>query len=284
MEKLQGIEEYKALLKEVKKEHKSTFSNLYFMPKDIERDISLGRAEYEKNEAGVFFYFDEENYYRVCMCVGAGSTFSIPKRDKKLLVRNIYRKTDKDEKNEKMIQFEKELQKNGFDLVGTSFQVSGTMTGVAEKCLSLEKYYYSMERKGFRCIEAEYPLYKEIEDLILSSDVIKDYQMHYLTEEEKQMMPPGSYICVLDREDQICAAAIAYVHDGISRDGVFAVKEEYKMRGIAPLLTYKRYNWSRKNKVVLGQGWILIDNDASIKYHKNLGYESTGKYANDWLL
>lgn len=195
-----------------------------------------------------------------------------------------YRKKEQDERDEKLIEFEKELQKNGFECVGTSFQVQGSVSEIAEKCLSLEKYYFSMEKKGFRCVEAEYSLYKEIEALILSSDIIKDYQMHYLTELEKQMMIPGSYLCVLDRQDQICAAGIVYVYDGVSQDGVLAVREEYKMKGIAPLLTYKRYKWFCKNKVVLGQGWILTDNDASIRYHKSLGYGFTGKYANDWLL
>lgn len=281
MEKLRGIEEYKALLKEVKKEHKVTFSNLYFMPKDIERYINLGRVEYENNEAGVLFYFDEESYYRVCMYVEAGGTFSISRRDKKLLVRNIYRKKEQDDK---LSEFEKYLERNQFDFVGTSFQIKGSVSEMWQNCLRLEKYFFAMEKKGFRCIEADYSHYKEIENLILDSGIIKDYQMNYLTEQEKQMMIPGSYLCILDKQDQICAASIAFIHDGVAQDGVIAVKEEYKMKGIAPMLTYQRCKWFCENKVDSAQNWILIDNDASIRYHKSLGYEFTDKYANDWLL
>lgn len=281
MDKLNNIEEYKALLKQFRKEHKTFFSNLYFMPKDIERYISLGRVEYEKKEEGLFFYFDEESYYRVCMYVEARGEFSLSRRDKKLLVRNIYRENEQDEKLKK---FESNLKISGFDLVGTSFQIQGITKELWQNCSRLEKYFPSMEKKGFSCVEADYSRYKEIEDLILDSDIIKDYQMNYLTEQEKQQMIAGSYLCVLDKQNQICAASIAFVHDGIARDGVIAVKEEYKMRGVAPMLTYQRYKWFWENKVDSAQGWILVDNNASIKYHTSLGYRSTGKYANEWIL
>lgn len=281
MDRLQGIDEYKSLLKEIKKEHKAVFSNLYFMSNDIERYIGLGRVECEKKEEGLFFYFDEETYYRVCMCVEAGAAFHISKRDKKILVRNMYRKNIPDEK---LIGFEKELEKNGFDLAGTTFQSQGITTELLQSCTRLEKYFYFMEKKGFRCVEADCSMYKEIEELILDSNIIKDYQMNYQTEQEKQMMIKGSYLCVLDNQDRICAASISYVNGGVARDGVVAVKEEYKLIGIAQMLTYQRYKWYRENKVDLIQGWILTDNDASIRYHENLGFQMTGKYANEWIL
>ncbi|MCH5270298.1 MAG: hypothetical protein J1E83_06065 [Lachnospiraceae bacterium] len=281
MNRLKDIEEYKILVREFRKEHKAFYSNFYFMPKDIDRYISLGRVEYENNEEGLFFYFDEESYYRVCMYVEAGGVFSISKRHKKLLVRNIYRKNQQDEK---LVEFEKNLERNEFNLAGTSFQIQGRMSEIWKNCSRLEKFFLAMEKKGFRCVEADYSCYKEIEDLILASDIVKDYQMSYLTEQEKQMMIPGSYLCILDKQNQICAASIAYAHDGVARDGVFAVKEEYKMMGIAPMLAFRRLKWTFENKVDFGQGWILTDNDASIRYHKSLGYQWTDKYANDWIL
>lgn len=281
MDRLQGIEEYKALLKQFRKEHKTFFSNFYFMPKDVERYISLGRVEYEKREEGLFFYFDEESYYRVCMYVETGEAFNISVRDKKILVRNVYRKN---EQTEKLKIFENVLDRNGFDLAGTAFQVQGMTKELWQNCLHLEKTVLFMERKGFRCVEADHSLYKEIEDLILDSNIIKDYQMNYFTEQEKQRMIEGSYLCVLDKQDQICAGSIAFVSDGVAQDGVIAVKEEYKLIGIAPMLTYQRFKWFCENKVDLVQGWILTDNDASIRYHNGLGYQMTGKYVNDWLL
>lgn len=281
MDKLNNVEEYKVLLKQFRKEHKMFFSNLYFMPKDMERYISLGRVEYEKRDEGLYFYFDEETYYRTCMCVEAGEAFNISKRDKKLLVRNIYRK---DEQDEKFKEFEKNLERTGFEHVGTTFQIQGRIKELWQNCLHLEKFYLFMEKKGFCCIEADYSRYKEIEALILGSKVIKDYHMLYLTEQEKQMMIPGSYLCILDKQNQICAASISYVSDGVARNGAIAVKEEYKMMGIAPMLTYQRYKWFCKNEVELAQGWLLVDNDASIRYHKSVGYEWTDKYANEWIL
>lgn len=281
MDKLNSIEEYKTLLKQFRKEHKTSFSNVYFMPKDMERYISLGRVEYEKKEEGVYFYFDEESYYRVCMCVESGKVFNISKRDKRLLVRNIYRENEQDEK---LKELEKNLERNEFELVGTTFQVQAETNELWQKCSRLEKYVLLMQNQGFRCIEADYPRYKEIDDIIIDSNIIKDYQLDYLTEQEKQMMLAGSYLCVLDKENQICAVSLCIVNGGVARNGSIAVIEEYKMKGIAPLIAYQRFKWFCENGIELSQTWIRVDNDASIKYNKSLGYQSTGKYANEWIL
>lgn len=281
MNRLKDIEEYKMLVREFRKEHKSFYSNFYFMPKDVERYISLGRVEYENNEEGLFFCFDEEKYYRVCMYIEVGKTFSVPIRDKKMLVRNIYRKNDQ---IEKLNQCEKILEKNGFSMVETTFLAQAETKELWRNCSRLEKFFPSLEKKGFRCVEADYSLYKEIEELIMCSGMIKDYHMNYLTEQEKRMMHAGAYLCVLDKQNQICAASISFVNDGIARDGVIAVKEEYKMMGVAPMLTYQRCKWFCENNVDLVQGWIRMDNDASIRYHKSLGYHFIDKYANEWIL
>lgn len=281
MDKLNNIEEYTILYKQFRKEHKNLFSNLYMMPQDIERYISLGRAEYEMKEDGLFFYFDEESYYRLCMCVETGKVFNIPRRDKKILVRNLYRKN---EQNEKLNNAERNLEKNGFDFVGTTFQIQGNTMELLQNCSRLNKCFLSLEKRGFRCVEADYSQYKEIEELILDSNIIKDYQLPYHTEQEKQMMSAGSYLCVINKQNQICAAAISDIKDGIVQNGAIAVKEEYKMLGIALLLTQQRLKWYQKHKIDLSQGWILTNNDASISYNKRLGYQMTGKYANEWLL
>lgn len=281
MDKLIDIEEYKMLLKQFRKEQETFFSNLYFMPRDMERYISLGRVECDKKDEGLFFYFDEESYYRVCMLVGTGQAFNISRRDKRILVRNVYRKKEQDEKLRK---YEENLERNGFELVGTTFQVQGIPKELQQNCSHLEKHVLLMQNQGFRCIEADYSNYKELEDLIWDSSIIKDYQINYLTDQEKQVMTAGSYLCVLDKQDQICAANVVFVSDGVVRNSATAVKEEYKMKGIAPLLAYQRFKWYCDHKIDLVQGWIMVNNDASIRYNKSLGYRSTGKYANEWIL
>lgn len=281
MEKLHRIEEYKALIKEVKQVHKASFSNLYYMPQDILRYIELGKLEYEVNNAGVFFFFDEGTYYRVCVYIEDNNEFNIPQCSKKMLIRNVYRKS---EKNEKLERFENNLDHIGFTLSGTTFQVEGCPEVLMQNCLNLKQYIHSMEKKGFHCIKADYSLYKVIEDIITDSRVIKDYHLSHRTEQEKQMLDFGSYLCVLNKENQICAASLSVINGETAQNEAMAIKEEYKMKGLAPLLTYHRSKWLCENKVNLAQGWILTNNDASIRYHKSLGYQLTGKYANEWVL
>ena len=44
MEKLTDIEQYKTIVREERKKHKKTFSNIYFMPRDLENCIGQKRA------------------------------------------------------------------------------------------------------------------------------------------------------------------------------------------------------------------------------------------------
>lgn len=278
---LQSIDEYKILTEEFKKICRVPFSNIYLMPDAVNRYIRLQRVFFEKSKYGVVFYFDEGTYYRVGLYIDEKQKFEISAFDKKLLVRNVY---SIKQKNKELSQVQGRLREIGFTQEGTSVQIQGKTQELLFKCKSVEKYAKMMERKGYYCIKPEFSQFNQIEQIIIDSNILKNYHITFRTEQEKRELEEGSYLCIVNENDEICAASIAVINFGIAQAEVMAVKEEYKMKGLAPVLTYQRLKWLSDRDVQKIQGWILVHNETSLRYHKKIGYHLTDRYAEDWLL
>ena len=217
MQLLESYDEYADMIKEFREKCRRPFSNIYFMPADMERYIRLGRAGYEKSESGIILYFDEERFYRVCLCVNENEKFMIERQDKKILVKNVFRKGKKRENLQKV---EKRLAELGFENEGTSVKVKGEVEKIFQRCERLGRYADALEQKGYRFKTADISMIGEIEQIILDSGVIKDYQLNYLTEEEKkEMAEKGCYSYIVNGENQICGGGYFFI-DGDTTIGV----------------------------------------------------------------
>lgn len=282
MQVLESYSEYKAMFREFKQKGGKSFSNLYFMPADIKRYIRLGRVAYERVNNSIIVYFDEEKYYRVCLCVNGNDKFEIRKQDKKILIKNVY---SKGKKRESLLRVERQLEELGFQMTGTSFKIRGKVKDVYHKCERTKKYAELLEKKGFRCVMADISMLEEIETLILDSGVIKDYQLNYWTEEEKRkLVKEGTYLCMVNDKNQICAVGGSIIINHATKGIAAAVKSEYKMNGLIVALTYHKFKWFYDNGIESNQGWILTSNEPSIRYYKSLGYEFLDEYADEWIL
>ena len=279
--KVLSVQEYKELTEDFRSICRRPFSNIYLMSDDIKRFIELERVSFEKSDYGLIFYFDEDTFYRVCLYVDEKQLFEIPSRDKKLLIRNVYRTKKKDVK---LSYVEERLQSLGFKQEGTTAQIEGNPQELIANCKVIEQYAKKMERMGYSCIIPDISCYEEIEDMILESRVIKDYHMTFRTKEEKRNMEKGSYLCIVNEKGELCAAIIADIDVDIAQIEALAVKEEYKIRGLAPILDYKIFKQLCERKIGLVQGWVELDNDDSLRYHMSLGYRFAGKQANEWIL
>ncbi len=281
IKQLQSIDEYKSLIEEFKKICRVPFSNIYLMPSAIDRYIKLQRAYFEKSEYGVVFYFDEGTYYRVYLYVDGKQKFQISAFDKKMLVRNTY---NMKYKNEDLLHVQNRLQEIGFTQEGTSVQIQGKTQELLSNCMSIGKYTALMEKRGYHCIQPDFSRFGQIEQVIIHSEILKDYHLTFRTEQEKKELEEGSYLCIVNKDNEICAASIAVINFGIAQAEVMAVKEEYKMKGLAPILTYQRLKWLCDRNVSKIQGWILLHNETSLRYHQKIGYQLIDRYAEDWIL
>lgn len=282
MQILESYNEYKDMIREFREKNGRPFSNVYYVPEDIERYIRLGRAGFERTESGIIFYFDEEKYYRVCLYVNEKERFSIEKRDKKILLKNVFQEG---KKRENLLCVEQRLEELGFKKAGTSFKIRGEVKKLFQRCERMKKFADVLEKKGFHCVAAEFSMLEEIEALILDSGVIKDYQLNYWTDEEKKrMIKEGSYLCMVNDKKQICAVGGCIIKNNTTKGVAVAVREEYKMHGLIVALAYHRLKWLYDNGFESCQGWILTSNEPSIRYYQSLGYEFLNEYTDEWIL
>lgn len=281
MQKISKPEQYKDLMQGMKQRCGRGISNIYFMADEIGRYISQGRLYVEEFDAGCVFYVDERTYYNTAIYVADNAIAPIPARDKKCVLRYVYRGKDAEATGQK---FFGTLSTNGFHKGATSVEVRLSIEDSVRNGKKVEKWVRKMEGQGFSCVYAEEPQFQEIEEMICASGVIKDYQMAYRTPEEKRALEKGSYLCILDKEGNMCAASFCAIVSGITTGGALVVKEEYKMRGLVPMFTYYRSRWLKEHHVVCCQGWIETDNMPSIRLHKSLGYEFRDRYADEWIL
>ncbi len=279
--KLGSTQEYRSLIEEYKKICPKPFSNANFMLSYLERYINLEKISFESTPQGLFFYFDEGTYYKVYFYVDEKQPFTIPVYDKKLLIRNMYNNR---RKNDRLIFVRERLGELGFLNKGISVQIEGNVQDLLRNCAPVEKYEKEIEKKGYCCIEAEYSLFDKIEKIIVGSDILEDYHIISRTDQEKKELEKGSYLCILNEKKDICAASIAVINSGIAQAEEMVVKDEYKMRGFAPILTYQRLKWLDSKNIQKIEGWILTHNESSLRYHRKLGYHFTDKYVEEWIL
>ncbi len=281
MKRLKSLEDYYTLIKEVRKRCKITFSNMYCLADEIQRYTGLERLYFIELENGVAFIIDEEKYYKLCLYIDSGKSFFVPELDKRILMRNIYREGLK---NNSVQQVEKELMRNEFQKAGTSVQIQGTPSDILEKKKSIERCIRIIERNGYRIVQADSFMLEGIEALLEEVPFVHDYHVNFKTiEEKKQNLEQSGYLCVVDKQGKICAATVTWVRGRVADGGAIAVKEQYKTLGLAPAICYERLKLLKEQGVEGLQGWVLLDNEASIRYHKSMGFEFMDRYADEWI-
>lgn len=281
MERLKSIDDYYILIKEVRRQCKISFSNMYCMTNEIQRYIDLGRLYFIKLESGVAFMIDEEKYYKLCLYVDSTASFFIPELDKKILMRNIYREGLK---NNSVQQVENGLIQNGFQKDGTSVQIQGSPSEITDRKKSVERCIGIIERNGYKIVQADAAMLDGIENLLEEVPFLHDYHTDFKTTEEKQQnLKQGGYLCVIDEHGKVCAATVTWVHGKSADGGAIAVREQYRTLGLAPAICYERLKQLKGQGVGNLQGWVLLDNEASIRYHKSMGFEFMDRYADEWI-
>lgn len=281
MIKVENLETYKKAISNAKKKYTITFSNMYCMMDEIMRYISLGRMYLEEIDGGVAYYLDEESYYKLCLYVDPGELKQLPKVDKKVLFRYIHREGTK---GNSILVLEEFLKQKRFVQKGLSTQVLGITEEILDNRGDLARGISILERNGFRIVRADESMLEEIERLIAEVPFIEDYHMDYKTLEEKRNnLKQGGYLCVVDREGKVCATTVTWVNGNMAAGGAIAVRDKYKMLGLAPAICYERMKYLHDEGVERLIGWVLLNNEPSLRYHKSMGFHIGDRYADEWL-
>lgn len=282
MERLKSLDEYNSLIKECKIENHISFNNMYSHPQQVDRYIQLNRLYYEKLDCGIALYLDEESYYRVCLLVDAQGTFTLEKKDKKLLIRNIY---NGNSKNERLISVENQIEKLGFKYAGTSQNIRGNAGDIIESKKVIESSINRIKMFGFSIKSANYENYKEIVKLLEAAPFIEDYHIDYHTAKEiDKNLELGGYLCIVDKENKVCAATITWLSDnGMAYGSAIVTDNKYARLGLAPIISYERMKWIQSKGANILSGWVLTNNEPSIRYHKSMGFDFIDRFADEWI-
>lgn len=203
MEPLQNLETYKSLLKENRSVFYKGYSNNYMSFEMVRRYIQLGRIYYCIDENGVLFYTNEGEYYRLCFQIGAEADIQIPKLNKPILIRNIYRENTI---AEPLKNLHKQLQKQEFKLYDESIQILAHpfehKDEIEEKCKKTEKF---LNRMGMHISYAKKEHMEQIMVLRDHTPELKIYHFPYETDDEiLEAIEKGYFRCAFNEAGEVC--------------------------------------------------------------------------------
>lgn len=281
MKNLKKIEEYFELVNQVKKKNTLMYSNCYLYQDEIQKLISQKRFYYEAINGGLIFYVDEKKYYETYYFLNVDTDWKIAKKDKDIVIKNIY---IEGEKNKKLELLEEKLRISGFYLLDHLLHVKGDVELALSKLEKLNKSsQLLMQQGGLLMVPPDWKLVSQIREMLENIEMIPIYQIPYFTDEEMIAMgKEDGFICIVNRENELCALEFPFKKN--LSYGYMAIKEEYqKLYGIAVALSFYRLNFL-KERNLKSLAWIANTNLNSLKYHMNLGYHCTGRCMEEWVL
>jgi len=284
MERLQSLEVYRELLVHYKKICRRGYCNNYMAMDRVERYIYLQRIYYEKEESSLLFYIDEGNYYRLYVYLAPEKHLIIQKKEKPIMIRTVYKQNVK---SEVLIGIEQDLLNIGFELYDESLQIVAYPLEMNE--LLQKKYNKALsflERYSIKIIYANEEHLPEIIKLREEEPVLKEFHFDYETQEElRANIKKGYYRCAVNEQGEVVAVQQFSVENGTLQGNWLAVKEEYKVKyGIGSAMAYHSFMYAIEHEIPNYYGWVVRDNEKSLKYHESIGYQLTDKYADEWVL
>ena len=284
MEKLETLAQYKEMLSKYRKICRNGYSNNYLSFEAIKRYISLNRIYFDTAENYFMIYTDEEKYYRAYVYMNQETKLHIKKMDKPILIRTIYKK---DDKLDLILLLEKMLREQQFELYDKIVQICAKPLEMKEEVTrKLEKAQLFLKRAGIYLDYACAHNIPEIMSLKKEEEALKDYHFLYETEDEiKENVERGYYRCAFNMNGEICAAQQFSVENYAAQGNWLAVKEQYKIRyGIGYAMAYHSFMYAIEHDIPNYFGWVACNNEKSLKYHREIGYEITDKYSDEWVL
>lgn len=284
MERLRSLAEYKELLYKYKPVCRRGYTNNYLSTEMINRYIDIQRIYYEEEEKALIFMTDEEKYYRVYVHLSPDLEVRLARKDKPMMLRMVYREG---KETEVLRKIEQGLSKQGFLLYDKSVQI---VANPLEMRLEVQDKYEMakkfLERAGINIGYATMKHINAINALREKENVLKDYHFEYETPEEiRNNVEKGYYRCAFNRQGEVCAAQQFSVDNFTVQGNWLAVEEKYKVRyGIGTAMAYHSFLYAIECEIPNYYGWVVCDNEKSLKYHQTIGYKVTDKFAAEWIL
>jgi len=285
MEKIHSLDEYYALITDIKKNKNGNriSTNCFLSTGAIKRFLEQGRLYAICVKDGIMFLSDEGAYYRGFYYWDPETQKYFPVLEKPLLTKHLYYQG---RRKEELLLNERLLSSCGFIQSDTNYQVEVCKEKSGHIRRQLQLFDRIIKKGNFKMEYARPEQYEEILHLRMETPEFSCFTFPYLSDEEiLQGMEEHSYICVFDSFENICATTYVDYTSIIPEGNGVCVKEEYKKRfGFGGALLYRALSDSFERGCKQYHSWITEGNEASIQFHKRMGFQYTGKVEEDWIL
>ncbi len=285
MEQIISLNQYDQLLRKTKKIFGRLHTNCFLLAPETERLIVQGRFYFEEVDKGLLFYADEEKYYQAYYYISSETKkLNTAPKEKPVLIRSIYMQ---DGKSGLQKEIDMLISDAGFSLLDSTTQVyTVAKDNLAVMGAMYERLESLLEEYGLKLIVAKEEHLDKILELRDNEPELKMFHIPFHTrEEELRLIQEGSYACIINRSEEICAARQIERMMGSLYSPWFCVKAEYKDKyGLGIVMTGFEMKYACEHNLPRVYGWIANDNVRSWNYHKRLGVLTSGKVADEWVM
>lgn len=289
MNEVKSVDQFNTYVTAARKAHGRLETNCYLFGSAVERLIQLQRLYYVPLTCGCLFFVDEECFFTTYYYAANGQEIfddaSWPLDvGKPILVRNIGRR---DVKSESQQDIDTALMRAGFSLADRTAQVWTDVADNLEKRLRIyDRTEQMLPSYGLRLVSSDETLLDGALELLHATPEIKMYHVPYETREEQfAAAKEGRLACIVNENDEVCAARRIDITGEDLYSPWFCVRENYRDKyGLGIIMTGFEMKYAQAHGLKRVYGWIAEDNDGSWRYHKRMGVNIGDKVAEEWIL
>ncbi len=280
MEALDTFEVYSDLRKRIRGNADIFFTNMYFSSGYLMDKINSHKVKYSSSEYSIQMLIEDDFVYNLFYYGNPHDDLLFGKLDKPILCKNVY---IAEKHSNELELFEKMLSDNGFILDDSAYVISADVPKVYEKNKHVAIYLKTLEMSGFYISYIGSERMSEIYDFLSDSEYIKPHQFPG-REVAKRIESNNGLCAILDSDNKIVAIMFTDIRSGTAEGIMTAVSKEYVRKGFGAALCYERFRYLNDLGIKVLSGSVDVKNLNSQKMFMSLGYTTTGKMTNEWIL
>ena len=279
MKKIDSQEQYKNLLRDIKKGNRELVTNMQFYFDFVVEHIKSGRLYYEESVSGIQFFLKQDEFYKY---------FFIWEKDKEMICGTVGNPlfayyVHKDSDNDGT-DIDRMLKASGFEhmdtLKGYDYDPNRIIGATSPYIEKINKY---IDKKGYTLRTPKVEEHRKVIDFVHNIEEIPYWQIEYRSPKEVEEDVRNDMVkCVFDSENEICGGFYSYII-GQYEYGWIAVDKMHRFCGFLATLLSNEKSKGQLERGHRGRGWIDVNNVTSIIYHEKLGYEFNGRYREEYI-
>lgn len=279
MVRIESVEEYRALIREMRNKQRKTESNCFLMEEQIKKYIQQGRFFCQSYTEGILFLVDELNFYTAYYLWNQGAAFEDFRQDKPLMLCEY---DSSGRRKDYIHAIETKLFGSGFSLLKISEMAVLNTIHLSADEIALDRYKKAIRSFGLEIIECKET---ELKDKIISlwdrslhvTDIVLDDRVFL---QNDQM----TVICLVDKNREVAATGSLYYQGKTCQFRHQVTAAQYRRMGLGEALEKVQVRRACEDGIKEISVFINEDNVASWRLHEKVGFQRSGKTSRQYVL